>query len=190
MLSVSSIEYHLTKTARLWRGPTDILTSCSPRVTGARMFFCCSPTVSMWVARADRAAGPRTGRGSMRREHTTSLARCESARGEPGGASGSCWHAHQLAPTSRFLVTGADTAVPFARAVVIVRGRGFDGHTEKVGLRVPVKKPTSSDQTRARQRYRALSHYVAATFIGFFPSLPLTLTIVRRRVSAPPSAMR
>ena len=148
----------LTKTARLWRGPTDILTSCSPRVTGARMFFCCSPTVSMWVARADRAAGPRTGRGSMRREHTTSLARCESARGEPGVASGSCWHAHQLAPTSRSLTTAGDTFVPFARVVVIGRARELDGHTEEVRLRVPVKTAPSSDQTRARQRYRALSH--------------------------------
>ena len=94
----------------------------------------------------------------MRREHTTSLARCESARGEPGGSSGSCWHAHQLAPTSRFLVTGADTAVPFARAVVIVRGRGLDGDTEKDRLRVAVQTAPSSDQTGARQRYRGDSH--------------------------------
>ena len=94
----------------------------------------------------------------MRREHTTSLARCESAWDEPGGASGSCWHAHQLAPTSRSLVTAADTAVPFARAVVIVRGRGFDGDMEKDRLHVAVQTAPSSDQTRARQRYRALSH--------------------------------
>ena len=54
-------------------------------------------------------------------------------------------------------MTAAGGAVPFARAVVIVRGRGFDGDMEKDRLHVaPV-------QTRARQRYRALSHYVAAT---------------------------
>ena len=134
----------------------------------------CSPTVSMWVARADWAAGARVGRGSMRREHTTSLARCESARGSPGGASGSCWPAHRLAATSRFLTTAADLSVPFARVVVIGRARGFDGHTQWVRLSVPVKTAPSSDQTRARQRYRAFSHYVAAAFIGaFFPPDPL-----------------
>ena len=50
------------------------------------------------------------------------------------------------------MTTAADLSVPFARAVVVVRGRGFDGHTEKVGLRVPVKKPTSTDHPCAGAR--------------------------------------
>ena len=79
--------------------------------------------VSMRVASADRAAGARMGRASMRREHTTSLARCEGARGSPGAHPGQTCSAHRLAATSRSLVTGGDTAVPFARAVVIVRRR-------------------------------------------------------------------
>ena len=70
-------------------------------------------------------------------------------------------------------MTAAGGAVPFARAVVIVRG--FDGDMEKDRLHVAVQTAPSSDQTRARQRYRALSHYVAATFIGaFFPVSPLS----------------
>jgi hypothetical protein len=74
-------------------------------------------------------------------------------------------------------VTAAGGAVPFARAVVIVRARGLDGDMEKDRLHVAVKTAPSSDQTRARQRYRALSHYVAATFIGdFFPPSPLVVT--------------
>ena len=42
-------------------------------------------------------------------------------------------------------------------------------------LHGPVKTAPSSDQTRAGEWYRAISHYVAATFIGtFFPEFPLT----------------
>ena len=134
----------------------------------------CSPTVSMMAARADRAAGARIGRGSMRHEHTTSLARCEIARDEPGAHPGQTCSAHRLAATSRSLTTAADLSVPFARAVVIVRRRKLDGHMEAVSLHVPVKTASSSDQTRARNRYRAYSHYVAARFIGgFFPLDPL-----------------
>ena len=76
-------------------------------------------------------------------------------------------------------MTGGDTAVPFARAVVncelvIVQRRKLDGHMETDRLHVPVKTAPSSDRMRARQRYRAFSHYVAAAFIGpFFPPDPL-----------------
>ena len=75
---------------------------------------------------------------------------------------------HPIAATSRSFVKDAATSVPFARAVVTVRGRGLDGHMKEVGLHVPVKTAPSTDQTRARKRYRACSHYVAATFIGDF----------------------
>ena len=130
--------------------------------------------VSMRVASADRAAAARMGRASMRREHTTSLARCEGARGSPGAHPGQTCSAHRLAATSRSLVTGGDTAVPFARAVVIVRRRKLDGVMETVGLHDPVKTAPSSDRMRARQRYRGDSRYVAAAFIGaFFPPTPL-----------------
>ena len=132
----------------------------------------------MRVASADRAAGARTGRASMRREHTTSLARCEGARGSPGAHPGQTCSAHRLAATSRSLVTGGDTAVPFARAVVIVRRRKLDGVMETVGLHDPVKTAPSSDRMRACQRYRGDSRYVAAAFIGaFFPPDPLVLHI-------------
>ena len=143
-------------------------------MTGARMFLLGANPGDMMGTRADRAAGARVGRGSMRREHTTSLAQCESARGEPGGASGSCWPAHRLAATSRSLVTGAFRSGPFARAVVTVRGRGLDGVMETERLHDPVKTAPTSVQTRARQWSRQLAHYVAATFIGtVFPPSPL-----------------
>ena len=64
-------------------------------------------TVSMRSAGADRAAGPRARRGSMRREHTTSRMRCESARGDPAGGSWPSCSAHRLAATSRFLTTAS-----------------------------------------------------------------------------------
>jgi len=47
--------------------------------------------------------------------------------------------------------------------VVIVRGRGLDGDTEKDRLRVAVQTAPSSDQTRARQRYRGAFTLVATT---------------------------
>ena len=129
----------------------------------------------MRVASADRAAGARMGRASMRREHTTSLARCEGARGSPGAHPGQTCSAHRLAATSRSLTTAALRSVPFARAVVIVRRRKLDGVMETVGLHDPVKTAPSSDRMRARQRYRGDSRYVAAAFIGaFFPPDPLT----------------
>ena len=82
---------------------------------------------------------------------------------------------HPIASTSRSFDKDAVRSVPFARAVVKIRGRGLDGHMKEVGLHVPVKTAPSSDQTRARKRYRACSHYVAATFIGdFFPEFPTT----------------
>ena len=126
------------------------------------------------------------GRASMRREHTTSLARCEGARGSPGAHPGQTCSAHRLAATSRSLTTAALRSVPFARAVVIVRRRKLDGVMETVGLHDPVKtekcdlrrrrSAPSSDQMRARQRYRGDSRYVAAAFIGaFFPPDPLAL---------------
>ena len=59
----------------------------------------------------------------------------------------------------------AVTNVPRVRAVIIVRDSRLDGHTEEVGLRVPVKEPTSSGRPRARKRYIGVSNYVAATFI-------------------------
>ena len=81
---------------------------------------------------------------------------------------------HPIASTSRSFDKDAVGAGPFARAVVKIRGRGLDGDMEEVGLHVAVKTAPSTDQTRARKRYRACSHYVATTFIGdFFPPDPL-----------------
>ena len=51
------------------------------------------------------------------------------------------------------MVKDAVTNVPRVRAVVIVRDSRLDGHTEEVGLRVPVKEPTSCGHPRARKRY-------------------------------------
>jgi hypothetical protein len=60
--------------------------------------------------------------------------------------------------------------------VVIVRDSRLDGHTEEVGLRVPVKEPTSCGHPRARKRYIGVFTLCAATFIGdFFPPDPLLL---------------
>ena len=151
-----------------------MLSVCS-LVSGPNFFCACSPTGSMCIARADRAAGPRAGQGSMRNKHTASLARCEVARNEPAADPGQTCPVHRLAATSRSLTIAGDLSVPFARAVVKIRGCGFDGHTEALRLRVPVKTAPSSDQTRARKRYRPVHAYVAATFIGTFFSLyPLT----------------
>jgi hypothetical protein len=130
----------------------------------------------MGVARADRAVELEGGRGSTRHEHTTSSARCEIARNKPAADPGQTCSAHQLAATSRSFDDCCCGAVPFARAVVKIRGCGFDGDMETVRLHVAVKTAPSSDQTRAGEWYRAFSHYVAATFIGpFFPPDPLPL---------------
>ena len=96
----------------------------------------CKRTVSMRAASADRAAGPRMARGSMRHEHTTSLARCEIARDEPDAHPGQTCSAHRLAVTSRSLTTAADLSVPFARAVVLVRRRGLDHDMKRDELHV------------------------------------------------------
>ena len=68
----------------------------------------------------------------------------------------------------------AVTNVPRVRPVVIVRDSRLDGHTEEVGLRVPVKEPTSCGHPRAHERYIGVFTLCAATFIGdFFPPDPL-----------------
>jgi hypothetical protein len=48
--------------------------------------------------------------------------------------------------------------------VVKIRGCGFDGHMQELGLH-DVKTASSSDQTRARKQYRPVHAYVTATFI-------------------------
>ena len=132
----------------------------------------------MRVASADRAAGPCMGRGSMRHEHTTSLVRCEIARDDPAADSGQTWSARRLAATSRSLSTAGDLSVPFARAVVIGRTRGLDGQIQADVLYLPVYSAPTSDHRCAHKRYRAISHYVAATFIGtFFPLTPRLIII-------------
>ena len=129
-----------------------MLSVCS-LVSGPIFFCACSPTGSMCIARADRAAGPRAGQGSMRNKHTASLARCEVARNEPAADAGQTCPAHRLAATSRSLTIAGDLSVPFARAVVKIRGCGFDGHTQEPGLRVPVKTASLSDHRCAHKRY-------------------------------------
>ena len=137
----------------------------------------------MRAASADRAAGRGMGRGSVRHEHTASLARCEIARDEPDAHPGQTCSAHRLAVTSRSLTTAADLSVPFARAVVTVRRRGLDHDMKRDELHVVVYSASSSDQTRARKRYRPVHAYVAATFIGaFFPVYPLLKRIEVRGI--------
>jgi hypothetical protein len=102
----------------------------------------------------------------MRHEHTTSPARCEIARDKPGAHPGQTCSARRLAATSRSLTMAANLSVPFARAVVIGRTRGLDGQIQADVLYLPVYSAPTSDHRCAHKRYRALSHYVAATFIG------------------------
>ena len=128
----------------------------------------------MRSAGADRAAGPRARRESMRREHTSSRMRCESARGEPAGGSWPSCSAHRLAATSRFLTTVDDTAVPIARAVVIVRGRcraDWTGTLRRTvfrcpsrrrrhrTIRAPAKVPERFTSMWPRRSYETFSHW-------------------------------
>jgi hypothetical protein len=148
-------------------------------VTGQIFSAHCAVPVSMRATSADRAAGPRGRQGSMRHEHTTSPARCEIARDKPGAHPGQTCSARRLAATSRSLTMAANLSVPFARAVVIGRTRGLDGQIQADVLYLPVYSAPTSDHRCAHKRYRALSHYVAATFIGALFSIgpPISVTV-------------
>ena len=110
----------------------------------------------------------------MSTQQSTSFVRCEIARNEPAADQGQTCSAHRLAASSRSLIMAADLYVPFARAVVIGRASGLDGQIQDVVLYLPVYSAPTSDHRCAHKRYKELSQYVAATFIGaFFPKFPL-----------------
>ena len=75
--------------------------------------------------------------------------------------------------TSKSFSIGAETRVPFVRAVVSVRDSRLDGRRKELGGPAPVKKPTSPDRPCAHKRYTRSGYYVAAAFIGArFPTAP------------------
>ena len=88
----------------------------------------------------------------MRHEHTTSLARCEIARDEPGAHPGQTCSAHRLAVTSRSSDKNGVTKVPAVAAVVVGCDSRLQGGMEEDRGHAPLHSPTSSDHLRADAR--------------------------------------